>query len=64
VPAYVVRREQSAAVWDASERSARAPAEDKRPADAAYRAALDHDEAAANAYAEPTELARDRPEWG
>ena len=64
VLAYVEWREASAAVWDAYGRWASASAEDKLPADAAYRAALDREEAAANLYAELIELARDRLDSG
>jgi hypothetical protein len=60
VQACVEWREESAAVWDAYGRWASASAEDKRPADSAYRAALDREEAAAKSYAELIELARDR----
>jgi hypothetical protein len=60
VQAYVEWREESAAVWDAYDRWESASAKDKRPADSAYRAALDREEAAARCYAELIELARDR----
>ena len=60
VLAYVEWREESAAVWDAYDRWESASAEEKLPADAAYRAALDREEAAAKLYAELIELARDR----
>jgi hypothetical protein len=59
VQAYLEWREESAAVWDAYDRWASASTEDKLGAGAAYRAALDREEAAAKAYAELIELARD-----
>jgi hypothetical protein len=49
--AYVGWREQCAAVWDAYGWWASATADDKAPAHAAYQAALDREEAAANVYA-------------
>ena len=49
--AYVEWRRQSAAVWDAYGMWASATPEDKVPANAAYQAALDREEAAANVYA-------------
>jgi hypothetical protein len=60
VQAYVEWREESAAVWDTYDRWASASAADKRPADSAYRAALDREAAAAKSYAELIEVARDR----
>jgi hypothetical protein len=60
VLAYVDWREESAAVWDAYDWWASARAGDKLLADAAYRAALDREQAAAKSYAELIELARDR----
>jgi hypothetical protein len=60
VLAYVHWREESAAVWDAYDRWASASAKDKRPANAAYRAALAGENAAAQFHAERIELARDR----
>lgn len=59
VLAYVEWREESATVWGAYDRWASAAAEDKPPAGAAYRAALDREEAAAKFYAERIEFARD-----
>jgi hypothetical protein len=50
VVAYVAWREESATVWAAYSRWASA-AEDARGAHAAYRAALDREDAAAQAYA-------------
>lgn len=50
--AYIEWREESAEVWDAYGSWANAPAEDVVCAHAAYQAALDREEAAANAYAE------------
>jgi hypothetical protein len=51
VVAYVEWREESGAVWVAYGRWASAPAEDAGHAHAAYRAALDREEAAAQVYA-------------
>jgi hypothetical protein len=51
VLAYVQWREESATVWAAYSRSASAAAEDASGAHAAYRAALDREEAAAQVYA-------------
>ena len=51
VLAYVEWREECAAVWDAYARWASAPVRERAQADAAYRAALDREEAAANFYA-------------
>jgi hypothetical protein len=48
---YLEWRQQCAAVWDAYGRWASAASEDKLPAYAAYQAALDREEAAANVYA-------------
>jgi hypothetical protein len=50
--AYIEWREESSEVWDAYRWSAIAPGEDVVCAHAAYEAALDREEAAANAYAE------------
>ena len=50
--AYIEWREESAEVWDAYRWWASAPAEDATCARAAYQAALDREEAAANAFAE------------
>ena len=52
VIAYVEWREECIEVWNAYGWWASAPPEDVRPAHAAYRAALDREEAAANVYAE------------
>jgi hypothetical protein len=49
--AYLEWREESTAVWDAYRRWTSATAEHKVPAHAAYQAALDREEAAANVYA-------------
>jgi hypothetical protein len=49
--AYLQWREECAAVWDAYGWWAGATPEDKAPAHAAYQAALDREEAAANIYA-------------
>jgi hypothetical protein len=49
--AYVEWREESAVVWAAYGRWARASTDDSRGAHAAYRAALDREEAAAQVYA-------------
>ena len=49
--AYVEWREECAEVWSICAWWASAPAEDARRADAAYRAALDREEAAAKGYA-------------
>jgi hypothetical protein len=51
VIAYVEWREECMEVWNAYGRWASAPPEDVRRAHAAYRAALDREEAAANVYA-------------
>ena len=51
VIAYVEWREESTEVWNAYGWWASAPPEDVRRAHAAYRAALDREEAAANVYA-------------
>ena len=51
VLAYVAWREECTAVWNAYDWWASAPAEDAGRAHAAYRAALDREEAAANVYA-------------
>jgi hypothetical protein len=51
VVAYVEWREESGTVWAAYSRWARAAAEDSGRAHAAYRAALDREEAAAQVYA-------------
>jgi hypothetical protein len=51
VIAYVVWREESTEVWNAYGSWASAPLEDARRAHAAYRAALEREEAAANVYA-------------
>jgi hypothetical protein len=51
VLAYVEWREECAAVWDAYGRWASAPAGERTRAYAAYPAALDREEAAANVYA-------------
>ena len=53
--AYIEWREESAEVWAAYGSWASAPAEDAACAHAAYQAALDREEAAANAYAELVE---------
>ena len=66
IGAYVDWREESAGVWDAYERWARAPRVDAAGAFSAYRAALDREECASHAYADL--LARitggKRPVWG
>ena len=49
---YVDWREECAAVWDAFDRWASAPAADAPTAFSAYRVALDREERAAHAYAE------------
>jgi hypothetical protein len=49
--AYLEWRQQCAAVWDAYDRWTSATSEDNVPAHVAYQAALDREEAAANAYA-------------
>jgi hypothetical protein len=51
VSAYVEWREESTEVWNAYARWASVPPEDVRRAHAAYRAALDREEAAAKIYA-------------
>ena len=51
VLAYVEWREECNAVWDAYGRWASAPPGERAHVDVAYRAALDREEAAANAYA-------------
>ena len=51
IEAYVDWREESAGVWDAYERWARAPKIDRAGAFSAYRAALDREECASHAYA-------------
>ena len=51
VLAYVQWREESGTVWGAYRRWASAGIEDARGAHAAYRAALDREEAAAEVYA-------------
>lgn len=51
VLAYVEWREECTAVWDAYARWTCAPARERAHVDAAYRAALDREEAAANVYA-------------
>ena len=50
--AYVDWREECAAVWDAYDRWASAPAVDAAGAFSAYRAALDREECASHAYAD------------
>lgn len=66
IGAYVDWREESAGVWDAYERWARAPRVDAAGTFSAYRAALDREECASHAYAD--QLARitpgKRPVWG
>ena len=66
IDAYVDWREESAGVWHAYERWARAPKIDATGAFSAYRAALDREECASHAYAD--QLARitpaKRPVWG
>ena len=66
IDAYVDWRQESAGVWDAYERWARAPRVDAAGAFSAYRAALDREECASHAYAD--QLARitpgKRPGWG
>ena len=52
IEAYVGWREESAEVWDAYVRWARAPKIDAAGAFAAYRAALDREECASHAYAD------------
>jgi hypothetical protein len=49
--AYVEWREECVAVWDAFARRANAPGTDDATAFSAYRAALDREECASNAYA-------------
>ena len=51
VLAYVQWREECASVWNAYDQWTSATAGDKVPGHAAYCAALDREEAAANAYA-------------
>jgi hypothetical protein len=51
VLAYVEWREECNAVWDAYGRWASAPPRERAHIDVAYRAALDREESAANAYA-------------
>lgn len=60
VLAYVEWREESAAVWEAYDRWASAPTEDQLTASAAYGAALDREEAAAEAYEELIDLVQER----
>ncbi len=55
--AYVDWREESAEVWDAYERWARAPKADDAGAFAAYRAALDREESASRAYSDLLRIA-------
>ena len=66
IDAYVDWRQESAGVWDAYERWARAPRVDAAGAFSAYRAALDREECASHAYAD--QLARitpgKSPVWG
>ena len=52
IDAYVDWREESAGVWDAYERWARAPRIDAAGTFSAYRAALDREECASHAYAD------------
>jgi len=52
ISAYVEWREECLAVWEAYDRSSGAGYKDALRAHAAYRAALDREEAAANTYAE------------
>lgn len=52
IDAYVDWREESAGVWHAYERWARAPKIDATGAFSAYRAALDREECASHAYAD------------
>ena len=59
IEAYVGWREESAEVWDAYVRWARAPKIDAAGAFAAYRAALDREECASDAYADLLGIA-----WG
>jgi hypothetical protein len=59
VLAHVEWREESATVWAAYSRWKTAAAEDARRAHAAYRAALDREEAAAKAYASMIERVRE-----
>jgi hypothetical protein len=59
IGAYVDWREESAGVWDAYERWARAPIVDAAGAFSAYRAALDREECASHAYGD--QLARITP---
>jgi hypothetical protein len=51
IDAYVAWREESAAVWDAYQRWARASDEDGGLAFSGYRAALDREERASRVYA-------------
>jgi hypothetical protein len=50
--AYICWREECTGVWDAYERWARAPRIDAPGAFSAYRAALDREECASDAYAD------------
>jgi hypothetical protein len=52
IDAYVYWREECAGVWDAYEHWASAPKIDAAGAFSAYRAALDREECASNAYAD------------
>jgi hypothetical protein len=52
IEAYVDWREECAQVWGAYERWANAPVTDAAPAFSAYRAALDREECASDAYAD------------
>ena len=52
IDAYVDWREECVGVWDAYERWARAPKVDAAGAFSAYRAALDREECASDAYAD------------
>lgn len=75
VLAYVQWREECMAVWSSYDRWASATAEDKETSHAAYYAALDREEAAANFYAKVIESVGDlvgtglvapqiEPNWG
>lgn len=64
VLAYVQWREESGTVWGAYSRWASAAIEDVRAAHAAYRAALDREEAAAQVYASLVERVSEQLKTG